>query len=171
MAHVQDVAAYILHKLGPMTAMKLQKLCYYSYGYHLVWEDRALFPERFEAWANGPVCRELYERHRGFQLSASDIPALGGSAEALDSGEAESVDLVLGGYGQLSANHLSMLTHQEQPWLAARRRSGAAPMERSHEQLADDDIAEHFEALLRVTDAETQASSQILAGNASKKQG
>ncbi|WP_433359512.1 Panacea domain-containing protein [Streptosporangium sp. CA-115845] len=35
--------------------MKLQKLCYYFYGYHLAWEERQLFPERFEAWANGPV--------------------------------------------------------------------------------------------------------------------
>jgi hypothetical protein len=29
MAHVQDVAAYVLHARGPMSAMKLQKLCYY----------------------------------------------------------------------------------------------------------------------------------------------
>lgn len=158
MAGVQDAAAYILQRLGPMTAMKLQKLLYFCYGYHLVWEDRPLFPERFEAWANGPVCRELYDRHRGlFKLSASDIPVLGGSAGALDRDEAESVGLVLGGYGQLPASHLSMLTCQEQPWLAARRRGGAVLMERSHEQLADDDIAEHFEALLRVTDAEAQA--------------
>ena len=27
MAHIQDVAAYILAKQGSMTAMKLQKLC------------------------------------------------------------------------------------------------------------------------------------------------
>ena len=30
MANVFDVAAYILKKHGPMTAMKLQKLVYYS---------------------------------------------------------------------------------------------------------------------------------------------
>ncbi len=40
-----------------MSAMKLQKLCYYAYGYHLAWEERRLFPERFEAWANGPCAR------------------------------------------------------------------------------------------------------------------
>jgi hypothetical protein len=44
MAHVQDAAAYILHARGPMSAMKLQKLCYYAYGYHLAWESRQLFP-------------------------------------------------------------------------------------------------------------------------------
>src|SRR5215831_19020806 len=35
MANVLDVAAYILRAKGPMSAMKLQKLCYYAYGYHL----------------------------------------------------------------------------------------------------------------------------------------
>src|SRR5579862_4672424 len=93
MAHVQDVAAYILVKLGPMTAMKLQKLCYFAYGYHLAWEERPLFPERFEAWANGPVCPALYARHRGlFMVSRSDIS---GDPAQLDEGEAESIDLVL----------------------------------------------------------------------------
>ena len=48
-----------------MSAMKLQKLCYFSYGYHLAWEERPLFPERFEAWANGPVSPPLYAMHRG----------------------------------------------------------------------------------------------------------
>ena len=50
MAHVQDVAAYILRERGSMTAMQLQKLRYYSYGYHLAWEGKPLFPERFQAW-------------------------------------------------------------------------------------------------------------------------
>ena len=44
MAHIQDVAAYILAKQGSMTAMKLQKLCSYSFGCHLAWEGRKLFP-------------------------------------------------------------------------------------------------------------------------------
>ncbi len=148
MAHVQDVAASILRTLDPMTAMKLQKLCYYAYGYHLAWEDRQLFPERFEAWANGPVCRELYDRHRGrFQLTRGDIRALRGDPDALDHGEAESLDLVLSSYGELTAHQLSLLTHREEPWLAARRRAGLAPMDRGSEELSDIDIYEHFDAL------------------------
>ena len=43
MATVHDVAAFILERLGSMTAMKLQKLCYYSHAWHLVWEERPLF--------------------------------------------------------------------------------------------------------------------------------
>jgi uncharacterized phage-associated protein len=145
MAHVQDVAAYILGKQGCMTAMKLQKLCYYSYGYHLAWEERRLFPERFEAWANGPVCPELYGLHRGrLQLGPGDVS---GDPGEMDDGERESVDLVLGAYGGLSAHQLSAMTHREPPWVDARTRAGAAPLERSNERLDDEEIFEYFDAL------------------------
>lgn len=70
MASAHDVAAYILKRMGQMTAMKLQKLVYYSQAWSLVWDEAPLFNERIEAWANGPVVRELYEAHRGqFQVS------------------------------------------------------------------------------------------------------
>src|ERR1700733_8590182 len=65
MATVFDVAAYILAKRGGMTAWKLQKLVYYSQAGSLVWDERPLFAERIEAWANGPVCPDLYAAHRG----------------------------------------------------------------------------------------------------------
>jgi uncharacterized phage-associated protein len=150
MANVCDVAAFILRERGPMTVMKLQKLCYYAYGFHLAWEGRPLFPERFEAWANGPVSPDLYQLHRGrFNIAVGDIP---GNPDVLDADEAESVRLVLGSYGDLSAHQLSLLTHQEQPWLAARQRANAAPLERSDEPLSDDEIFEYFDALTAAAD-------------------
>ena len=60
MATVFDVAFYILDKLGDMSTMKLQKLCYYAQAWSLAWDGFPLFDEEFQAWANGPVCRELY---------------------------------------------------------------------------------------------------------------
>ena len=145
MAHVQDVAAYILAEQGSMTAMKLQKLCYYAFGCHLAWEGRKLFPEPFQAWANGPVCRALYREHRGrLTLEPGDIP---GDPHALDDGERESVDLVLEVYGEFSAHQLSLMTHGEPPWINARRRSKAGPLERSTAQLHDEDILSFFDAL------------------------
>lgn len=151
MAGVRDVAAYILRKRGPMTAMKLQKLCYYAYGYHLAWEGRQLFPESFEAWANGPVSPVLYREHRGrLMLERDDIP---GDPGALDSGECESIDLVLETYGGLTAHQLSVMTHRERPWIEARERACVEPLERSSEPLRDDDIFEFFDALTSV-DAE-----------------
>jgi hypothetical protein len=65
MTNVHDVASYIVEKQGEMTAMKLQKLAYYSQAWHLVWDSEPLYPERIEAWMNGPVVAELYRAHRG----------------------------------------------------------------------------------------------------------
>ena len=49
MAHVVDVAAYILECLGSVSTMKLQKLTFYSQAYYLVEHGTPLFPEEFEA--------------------------------------------------------------------------------------------------------------------------
>jgi uncharacterized phage-associated protein len=145
MATVHDVAAYILLKTAPMSAMKLQKLCYFSYGYHLAWEDRPLFAERFEAWANGPVAPELYSRHRGrFELKRGDIE---GDPAELDDQEKESVDIVLENMSVYSAHELSEMTHRTGPWVEARGRAQAPDLERSNEPLLDEDIADFFGAL------------------------
>lgn len=154
MASVMDVAAYILAERGPMTAMKLQKLCYYAYGYHFAWEDRRLFEERIEAWANGPVCRKLYAVHRGrLTLTAGDIP---GNPAVLDEGEKESIDLVLAGLSDMTAHQLSAMTHREQPWLRARERAGVTGLDYSTEPLDDTDIYEFFDALSANTAADGQ---------------
>lgn len=146
MANVHDVAAYILAKDGPMSAMKLQKLCYFAYGYHLAWEDRQLFQERFEAWANGPVVYDLYAQHRGrYQLGKTDIK---GDPTALDDDERESVNVVLENFRAYGAHELSAMTHQPGPWLDARKRAGAAELQRSNEELRDEEIADYFGALV-----------------------
>lgn len=119
MANMIDVAKYILEQCGEMSAMKLQKLMYYSQAWHLVWAERPLFEDEFQAWANGPVLPTLYARHRG-QFSVSPNLFLTANAKALTQDEAENVDKVLSFYGAQSAQWLSNLTHQEAPWILAR---------------------------------------------------
>lgn len=143
MARVDDVAAYILAKQGEMTAMKLQKLVYYSQAWHLVWESVPLFDERIEAWANGPVVRALYRQHRG-QFLLSDWPS--GNADALTSNEAESIDVVLNSYGDMSAYDLSAQTHSEAPWRDARE--GLSPGERGSREITQAAMAEFYESLV-----------------------
>lgn len=121
MANVLDVAAYILEKQGSMTTMKLQKLCYYSQGWSLAWDEVPLYKDKIEAWANGPVTRNLYRAHRG-QFRVDEI--LGGRPSELNRDERETIDAVLGAYAGLSGQQLSELTHRERPWISAR---GGAP--------------------------------------------
>jgi uncharacterized phage-associated protein len=113
-----DVADYILSRLGSMSAMKLQKLVYYSQAWALAWTEEPLFPEDFQAWANGPVLRELYDRHRGqFRLEPGFF---GGNPASLTDDQKEVIDKVLAYYGQRDPQWLSNLSHIEEPWKTAR---------------------------------------------------
>lgn len=118
MANVFDVAKYILEKKGIMSTMKLQKLCYYAQVWALVWDEKPLFDEEFEAWANGPVCRELFLKTQGqYSVSASD--ETGGNGNLTDN-EKDTIDKILDHYGDHNAQWLSQLTHMEEPWNKAR---------------------------------------------------
>lgn len=144
MANVFDVAQYILHKLGPMTAWKLQKLCYYSQAWSLVWDDAPLFSERIEAWANGPVVPSLYEYHRGmFTIACLSM----GDADKLNDSQRDTINVVLDAYGDKSAQWLSELTHKELPWKNARERANLAPGERGNSEITWDDLAEYYGGL------------------------
>lgn len=121
MASIFDVASYILEVKGSMTTMKLQKLCYYSQAWNLVWDEEPLFDEEFEAWANGPVCRKLFDAHKGFfKLQKGFFDSYGSSDNLLDK-QKSNIDSVLDYYGDWEPQELSGLTHREKPWLDARK--------------------------------------------------
>lgn len=119
MASVFAVAKYILNQRGAMSAMKLQKLVYYSQAWNLVWNEEPLFEEEIEAWKNGPVVRALYEAHRGkFAVSEADFADI--ESEPLSKSEIKAIDGVMEFYGDKTAQWLSDLTHMEAPWVDAR---------------------------------------------------
>ncbi len=118
MVTIFDVARYILEKLGTTSTMKLQKLCYYCQAWSLVWDDAPLFNEEFEAWANGPVCKELFNATRGmFSVTAKDEC---GNSDNLTDNQKNNINLVLDYYAKHNAQWLSQLTHMEEPWKLAR---------------------------------------------------
>ena len=122
MPNVFDAAKYILENTGLVTTMKLQKLLYYAQAWSLVWDENELFPEDFEAWAGGPVCRRLFAWHRTYyKVSARDIPVDLISGESFSSAQIETMDAVIRDYGQYSGAQLSELTHSEAPWITARQ--------------------------------------------------
>ncbi len=139
MTTVHNVAAYILEKQGLMTTMKLQKLVYYSQAWSLVWEDRPLFGSQIQAWANGPVVPALYELHRGKFSIDIWVDGKSGDLRQEDQG---TVDAVLSFYGDKSSQWLSNLTHQEDPWLNARK--GLSPGERGQNPITLADMAEYY---------------------------
>lgn len=119
MANVLDVAKFILESCGQITAMKLQKLVYYSQAWNLVWEEEPLFEENIEAWANGAVVPVLYGHHRGmFKVDEYNINA--GDSTNLTEPQKINISKVLDFYGGYSAQELSDINHQESPWMDAR---------------------------------------------------
>lgn len=143
MATIYDVAKYILDKKGQLTTMKLQKLLYYTQAWTLAWDDKPLFDEEFEAWANGPVCRELYNLHKGvFELS--DISK--GNKDNLKPAEVDNIDIVLDTYGDKAPHWLSELTHKEAPWKMAR--SGCRDGEPSSNIISKESMQQYYGGLI-----------------------
>lgn len=111
-----DVAEYLLEKAGPLEALKLQKLVYYSQAWSLVWEGSPAFNEEVQAWIHGPVVPELYQMH----AHQTEVLAVGGHSERVSDATRACVNEVLLYYGHKSGTELRALTHAEGPWRNAR---------------------------------------------------
>lgn len=142
MKSAHDVAKYIIEKLGEVSPMKLHKLIYYSQCWSLVWDERPIFSEKVEAWANGPVIREVYNIHRG-RFSITDWPL--GDASNLSKSEKKTIDAVLSVYGKKTAQWLSDLSHKETPWIEARE--GLVDGERGEQEITLAAMEEYFSSL------------------------
>jgi uncharacterized phage-associated protein len=144
MVDVFDVAHYILSKRGQMSAMKLQKLVFYAQAWSLAWDDAPIFNNRIEAWANGPVVRDLYIVHRGqFAVDASTFSHL--AKGILTKAQAETIDVVLEAYGDKSPQWLSDQTHSESPWVDARR--DLATGERGESEITLSSMADYYSSV------------------------
>jgi uncharacterized phage-associated protein len=117
---VLDCAKYVLQEKGEMTTGKLRMLVYYCQAWSLAWDGEPLFEEDFEAWANGPVCPELLQKHKGLfrvdERFLSDIPA-----RRYEDDELETMDIVIRDYGDIPPHDLSEMIRQERPWRETRK--------------------------------------------------
>nr|WP_297532874.1 type II toxin-antitoxin system antitoxin SocA domain-containing protein [uncultured Roseateles sp.] len=96
---------------------KLQKLCYYAQGFCLA-EGCELFPEDFEARQNGPTIAELHAKYGRLQWHAIDTQW----GESLEEAPGyQTVREVVAAFGRFDGAALSNMTHNEAPWLDARK--------------------------------------------------
>lgn len=139
-----DVANYINEKLGKLTAMKLQKLVYYSQAWSLVWDEDVLFEEEIQAWANGPVVPLLYQAHKGkYQIPPSGFK--NGNSSNLTEEQKETVDKIIKFYGKYNSQQLSDLTHMEAPWKDARKEM--VDGERGSEVISLEKMSEYYSSI------------------------
>ena len=141
---VFNVAWYVLHKMGEMTTMKLQKLVYYCQAWSLAWDEKPLFDERIEAWANGPVCPELFNMHRGRFVIDEEMLSQYSSCE-FSKEQIDTMDNVLEYYGVHDSVWLSNLTHLEDPWKLAR--SGIPNGARCNSEITKESMQQYYGGL------------------------
>ena len=125
------------HKIA-VSPMKLQKLVYYSHGWHLAVVGDRLINRKSEAWKFGPVVPTLFHEFKKFGNQPIDTLAVSYQEtgpgmfdfkpmeptieiEAVESGlnplTIPVVEKVLSEYGQFSATKLSNMTHEPGgPW-------------------------------------------------------
>jgi uncharacterized phage-associated protein len=134
--NAHEVAQYFLscsdERHEGVSNMKLQKLLYYSQGFHLAMHGcDPLFKESIEAWGHGPVVRPVYETYRPCGKSSIKVH------DPIDPHDyppeiREILDCVYRVYGGLTASRLRNMTHEEAPWVCTMR-----GQEISHQSLHD----------------------------------
>jgi len=121
----EDVAEYFLalanEKGDQMTNLRLQKLIYYAQAWHLANFPKPLFEEDFEAWVHGPVIPKLYRKYKnGYNPITASV-----SREKVEARftprSLKLLEEVADVYMPLTASQLEKMTHQEAPWIQARR--------------------------------------------------
>jgi uncharacterized phage-associated protein len=127
-SRILEVSKWFLAKES-MSNKKLQKLCYYAYAWYLVFFNdleslesssqlNTLCPTGFEAWVHGPVCPGIY--HYYSEYGWNDIPSPE-RTPVLPSDVVDLLEQVWVAYGDLTADQLERLTHNEAPWREARK--------------------------------------------------
>lgn len=143
------IADFFLTK-SDLTPKKIQKLVYYAYSWFIALNnqdenqiDNILFDERPEAWIHGPVFPSLYSQFKSYNWNKVQKKTI---KMQLENEDIESFlnDIWLK-FGSYSADELEYMTHQETPWLNARK--NIVSNEPSNNKISLKDIFNYYNAL------------------------
>ena len=121
------VIAYIFEKLEEVTPLMLQKLLYFIQGVYSALYGKPVFAEECRAWIHGPVYTEVFDLFRDFKYNPIDdarFALLEGAEDALTDDEKKVIDLVVNTFGMYGGKVLERITHNETPWIEARKGYG-----------------------------------------------
>jgi uncharacterized phage-associated protein len=116
---------------GSVTPLKLQKIIYYAQAWSLVFRNKGLFSDDFEAWIHGPAIPEIYQAYKHYGWNAIPRPK---TVIPIENEEQSVISSVLEAYGAMTGKALEELTHSESPWLNAR--VGLNSNRRSHNRIS-----------------------------------
>lgn len=142
---------YILTRSGSMSHLKLQKLVYYIEGHHLAYFEAPLIEDEFEAWVHGPVSRKIFNALREHSLLYGDIRFVKETGvqapeeiahKTLSQDQIDLIDEVIETYGKFTGMQLESMTHNEKPWLEARK--GCAPGDKCTNLISKETMRTYF---------------------------
>ena len=136
-----------------ITHLKLQKLLYYVQAWSLALRNKPLFDEDMQAWAHGPVAESVFLEYRNYGFDAIPAPAPDTVPEIADE-DAEHIAEVVDVYSEHSAKVLERMTHNEEPWIEARK--GLPPEARSKELISKKTMANFYRKAYAEADGEKQ---------------
>lgn len=155
MATINQISDYVIFRCKAegdtdLSALKHQKLLYYIQAWHLAFYQKPAFEADFQAWIHGPVNREIYELYKDkkylySEMNLEDITDTG-VAEKLEDELKLHIDTILDGYAKFSATQLEIMTHQEEPWIEARK--GFAPNQRCENIINNETMQKYYAARL-----------------------
>jgi uncharacterized phage-associated protein len=151
-----DIAKWILAGVDrdsgdSITHLKLQKLIYYVQAWSLALRDKPLFEEDMQAWAHGPVAESVFHEYRDYGFEAIPAPKI--VPEILDE-DAEHIAEVIEVYSEHSAKVLERMTHNEQPWLEARK--NLPPEARSKTPIDKNTMRDFYRSAYQEADGEEE---------------
>ena len=123
---IQRVCDYIIGVEGAgktLTVLKLQRLLYFAQGWHLAFYGDPFFEGRFQAWAQGPINRKIYDRFAGRPLD-SEVTAADVSKHfdvtPVSQQESNHIHSVLEAYARCEDSSFNEIINRDAPWLEAR---------------------------------------------------
>lgn len=145
-----DVAKWFINRVDrdsgdSITHLKVQKLLYFAEAWHQVLRGEDLFDEQFEAWAHGPVVRDVYTKLADYGWQA--LGPIDPPPPAFPVSTMEALELVVDLYDQFTAKQLEEMTHADGPWIDAR--GELAPEARCTNIIAKPAIKAFFEERYR----------------------
>lgn len=137
--------SYIFRTAEEVTPLALQKMLYFIQGIYMVLFGVELFSEDCEAWAHGPVFREVYDVFKNFKYNPIDdtrFSMFQNRFSELSDNVKQAINLVVESFGMYSGKTLERITHGEAPWKDAR--VNCLPDEPSNEVISKEAIKKYF---------------------------
>lgn len=117
---INSAAEYLVNQCEDITPLALQKALYYTQGFYYAFFKNFIFNEDCEAWIHGPVYKEIYNIYQNYQFNTA-IKKEQFNLTEFSSQEKNILDSIVRNICCYSGKILEKFTHNEQPWIIARR--------------------------------------------------